>query len=89
MVPTVRLVKVFYDKYMFFSFVAKILITCPSLINSVTQDSESERSSDLAVALGRLTVDDDPSAVFQMEQAAVVSRLMAIAAVSKFSVEKD
>ena len=34
------------------------------MINSVTQDSESERSSDLAVALGRLTVDDDPSAVF-------------------------
>ena len=46
-------------------------LTCPSLINSVTQDSESERSSDLTDALGRLTVD------------------MAIAAVSKFSVEKD
>jgi len=36
----------------------------PTTSGADSEDSESERSSDLAVALGRLTVDDDPSAVF-------------------------
>ncbi|KAL9977075.1 hypothetical protein ACROYT_G014440 [Oculina patagonica] len=53
-----------------------------------SEDAFGRASSDLTSAFKKLAVEDDITVVFQMQTAAVVSRLMAALVVFKFSIKK-